>query len=65
MLDALGELVNVGDALPIGDGLWQVVLTPEQTAGLEIGSSRLEVVVVSRMVSIPSSGVFPFVALGP
>ena len=65
VLDARGELVNVGDALPIEDGLWQVVLTPEQTAGLEIGSSRLEVVVVSRLVSIPSSGVFPFVALGP
>lgn len=65
VLDAKGQLVAVGDAQPVRDGVWQVVLTPEQTAGLEVGSSRLEVVAVSKLVSIPTSERFAFVAVGP
>ena len=63
VLDARGQLVIVGDARPVQDGQWQVMLTPEQTAVLEVGSSRVEVVVVSRLVSIPTFDRFPFVAV--
>jgi hypothetical protein len=42
-----------------------VELTPEQTAELETGSTRLEVAVVSRLVSIPSFETFSFVTIGP
>ncbi len=65
VLDARGQLVTVGDAQPIQDGLWQVVLDPEQTADLVVGSSRLEVVAVSKLVSIPTSGRFAFVVVPP
>jgi len=65
VLDARGQLVTVGDAQPIQDGVWQVVLDPEQTADLVVGSSRLEVVAVSKLVSIPTSDRFAFVAVRP
>ena len=65
VLDARGEPVTVADAQPTSDGVWEVKLTPEQTAGLEGGSTRLEVVVVSRLVSIPSFATFSFVTIGP
>jgi peptide/nickel transport system substrate-binding protein len=65
VLDARGELRTTGDAQPVQDGMWRVVLTPEQTADLEMGSSRLEVVVVSSVVSIPSFAQFPFVTIRP
>jgi peptide/nickel transport system substrate-binding protein len=65
VMDARGELATVGDAQPVRDGLWQVALTPEQTAGLAVGSTRLEAIVVSRLVSIPSSDSFSFVTIRP
>jgi peptide/nickel transport system substrate-binding protein len=65
VLDARGELATAADAQPTSDGLWEVELTPEQTADLENGSTRLEVVVVSRLVSIPSFETFSFVTIGP
>ena len=65
LLDARGELVTVADAQPTSDGMWEVNLTSEQTADLEIGSTRLEVVVVSKLVSIPSFEKFAFVTVGP
>ncbi|MFQ6028594.1 MAG: ABC transporter substrate-binding protein, partial [Dehalococcoidia bacterium] len=65
LLDARGELITVADAQPARDGRWEVILTPEQTADLEIGSTSIEVVVVSRLVSIPSFDRFSFVTVGP
>ena len=65
LLNARGELVTVADAQPISDGMWEVMINPEQTTDLEIGSTRLEVVVVSRLVSIPSFEKFSFVTVGP
>jgi hypothetical protein len=65
VLDARGELKTMGDAQAVQDGIWQVTLTPEQTADLEMGSSRLEVVVVSSVVSIPSFAQFPFITVRP
>ena len=62
---ARGELLTVADAQPVQDGIWQVTLTPEQTGALGIGSSSLEVVVVSKLVSIPSFARFSFVTVNP
>ena len=63
--DARGELIMMADANPTRDGIWEAVLTPEQTAGLETGSTRLEVVLSVKPVSIPSFNSFSFVAIGP
>lgn len=65
VLDARSELVASANIQPRPDGLWIVELTPEQTAELETGSTRLEVAVVSRLVSIPSFETFSFVTIGP
>lgn len=54
VFDAFGELVLDGQASPVGEGRWQIVLAPEQTRRLMPGSNRLEVIVVSKLVSIPS-----------
>jgi peptide/nickel transport system substrate-binding protein len=63
--DARGELIMMADANPTRDGIWEAVLTPEQTAGLETGSTRLEVVLSVKPVSIPSFNSFSFVVIGP
>lgn len=65
VLDARGEVIMVADAKPSGNGMWEANLTSEQTADLEIGSTRLEVIVASKLVSIPSFNKFSFVAIGP
>ncbi|MBX3000942.1 MAG: hypothetical protein KF893_20640 [Caldilineaceae bacterium] len=54
LFDATGALAEVGTAEAIEDGLWQVTLSPETTGALEAGSNRIEVVVVSRLVALPS-----------
>ena len=61
VLDATGALAFGGDAEAVEDGLFRVTLSSDQTGGLESGASRLEVVVVSRVVAIPSSASFEFV----
>lgn len=60
---ARGELALTGDAEAVRDGLWRVRLTTEQTGRLEVGANRLEVVVSSRVVSIPSFESFTFATL--
>jgi len=47
----VGDIVYVGTAVAVRDGLWRVVLPAEKTAGLAIGSTRLEVVVAPRIVT--------------
>ena len=59
VLDARSELAIVADAQATRDGRWEVVLTPEQTANLEIGSTSLEVVVVSSQTRVCSQKVMP------
>jgi peptide/nickel transport system substrate-binding protein len=54
LFDANGALAEVGVAEAIEDGLWEVTLSAETTGALEAGSNRLEVVVVSRLVALPS-----------
>jgi peptide/nickel transport system substrate-binding protein len=54
LFDATGALAEVGAAEAVEDGLWQVTLSAETTGALEAGSNRLEVVVVSNLVALPS-----------
>jgi peptide/nickel transport system substrate-binding protein len=59
VFDATGSLAEVGVATAVEDGLWEVNLT--NTSALAAGSNRLEVVVVSRRVAVPSSDAIEFV----
>ena len=61
LFDALGNLVTTGEAEAVEDGLFQVVVPADVTEGLEAGSNRLEVVVVSDLVALPASGGIEFV----
>lgn len=61
VIDSRGEVVLVGTADFISDGLYEVTLTPDQTAKLAAGSNRLEIVVVPIPVSIPTFASTTFV----
>jgi peptide/nickel transport system substrate-binding protein len=65
LFDARGELALVNEAEVVEDGLWRVGLTAEQTKDLEVGSNRLEVIVVSRVVAIPTFESTTFVTVTP
>jgi len=55
VFDSTGTLAASGAATPAGDGLYEITLTAEATAKLAEGSTRIEVVVVSNSVAVPSS----------
>jgi peptide/nickel transport system substrate-binding protein len=61
LFDATGNQVEVGSAEAVEDGLWSVTLSGDTTGGLEEGSNRLEIVVASKLVALPSLGAFQFV----
>jgi peptide/nickel transport system substrate-binding protein len=61
VFDATGQLAEVGVAQAVEDGLWEVTLDSSVTSGLAAGSNRLEVVVVSYRVAVPSSDAIQFV----
>ena len=61
VFDAKNELVFVGIAEAVEDGLWEAVLTTEVSEKLEAGSNKLEVVVVSKRVALPSFFSYQFV----
>jgi peptide/nickel transport system substrate-binding protein len=63
LYDTTGTVVAVGDATAVGDGQYQVTLSPEQTALLPNGSARLEVAVAPLPVAIPSFTSLDFVAV--
>jgi peptide/nickel transport system substrate-binding protein len=63
VIDAVGEIVHVGYAVAVQDGLWEVVLPGELTAGLVVGSTRLEVAVSPLVVAIPTFDAASFVLL--
>lgn len=63
LFDATGSLVKSGVATAVEDGLWEVALTADDTNALPEGASRIEVVVVSKRVALPSFGSFQFVTV--
>ena len=62
VFDASGGLVGTGEAEAVEDGLFQVTLGSDVTSQLGTGASKLEVVVVSKAVAIPTFAAFEFVA---
>ena len=61
LFDATGVQVESGLAEAVEDGLWEVVLSADTTGALEEGSNRLEIVVVSKLVALPSLAEYEFV----
>ncbi len=61
VFDANGALALSGNAEPVSEGSWRLELSAEQTQSLPTGSNRLEVIVVPRVVSIPTFDTFQFV----
>ncbi len=60
--DATGALAFSGDGEPAEDGRYTITLPADQTSQLEAGANRLQVIVVSKMVSIPATGEYEFVS---
>ncbi len=54
LYNAKNEIVMVGEAELVEDGVYKVVLTAETTALLEAGSNKLEIAVVPFTVSQPT-----------
>jgi peptide/nickel transport system substrate-binding protein len=61
LFDAKGALVGTGAAEALEDGHYQVTLSADVTSKLEAGSTKIEVVVVPSVVSVPSFASFEFV----
>lgn len=61
VFDATGALAGEGEAEAVADGQYKVTLPVELTQKLPAGANKLEVAVVSKVVSVPSFGVFEFV----
>ncbi len=62
VFDAKGAVAAAGVATPIEDGQWQIVLPADVTGKLEAGSNRLEVAVISKLVSLPGMAAQEFVS---
>lgn len=62
LFDGQGELAASGTAQRVGE-VWRVVFPAAATQRLAPGSNRLEVIVVSRVVSIPSFASMSFTTL--
>jgi peptide/nickel transport system substrate-binding protein len=60
---ATGESVLSGAASSAGDGLYEVILSEDQTAGFEAGSHTLEVIVAPLVVSVPTFESFEFIVV--
>lgn len=61
VFDAEGSLVSTGAAEESGEGQFTITLTAEQTGALAEGSNRLEVIVVSKRVAMPTFASLEFV----
>ncbi len=61
LFDANNNLVAKGDAVMVAEGQYQVVLSADVTKALAAGANKLEVVVASKVVSIPSFQSIQFV----
>ena len=60
LYDAEKNLVETGEAVAVADGLYQIVLTADQTSALTSGASRLVAAVTSQVVSIPAFAEYEF-----
>lgn len=61
LYDATGAVVSVGEATPVADGQYSVVIPAEVTANLAAGANKIEIAVVPLPVAIPTFQSFEFV----
>lgn len=61
LFDATGALTSQGDATMVEEGLYSVTLDAATTGALTEGSNRLEIVVVSNLVALPTFESLEFV----
>jgi peptide/nickel transport system substrate-binding protein len=61
LFNATGELAAQGDAVMVEEGVYTVTLTAGVTGALTEGSNRLEIVVVSSLVALPTFESIEFV----
>jgi peptide/nickel transport system substrate-binding protein len=61
LFDATGTQVGTGEAEVVEDGVWTITLSAETTGALAEGSNRLDVVVVSNLVALPTLAEYQFV----
>lgn len=60
LFDGAGNVVATGAGTPVKDGEYTVKLTADMTKGLA-GACRVEVIVASKVVGMPSTATFSFV----
>jgi peptide/nickel transport system substrate-binding protein len=60
LYDAEGNLVLNGDATAVADGQYSATLTADQLSKLSAGSAKIEFVVSSKLVAIPTFAGFEF-----
>jgi peptide/nickel transport system substrate-binding protein len=65
LYDASGELVASGVAEAVAEGQYQVTLSGDETGLLSTGAAKIEFVVASNVVAIPTFSAFEFVATAP
>ena len=63
VLNAAGTVAYSGYAKGIADGLFEIVLTGEETAQLPIGSNTIEAIVLPTLVGGATFGSHTFVTL--
>jgi len=61
LYDTTGAVVSTGEAVPTGEGQYQVTLDANATSKLQTGSAKLEVAVVPIPVAVPSFTSIDFV----
>lgn len=61
LFDATGALVATGLAEAVADGQYSITLPADVTSKLTAGSNKLEIAVVSKLVSLPAFTSFEFV----
>jgi peptide/nickel transport system substrate-binding protein len=62
VFDATGAVAFSGQAEPAEDGRYTITLSADQTSQLEAGANRLQAIVISKVVSVPSTGEYEFVS---
>jgi hypothetical protein len=63
VLDATGAVAYSGYAEPVADGLFEIVLTGEDTAQLPVGSNTIEAIVLPTLVASATFDAHTFVTL--
>jgi len=62
VFDGTGALATSGDAVLVAEGVYEITLDAAATGALEVGSNRLEIAVVSRVVALPAFDSLEFVS---